>query len=126
MIQAYMLYFDTDTTKLKAEVIKMRNETSDELDRELKHHLVSDGYEFLDYSSEIAVIVDDRGFEKTLNPVFELTCEYGDTHRLAGRLIFVRNIENEDSVDVGSITYEDIFHFRTGMVIKLLGVTKEK
>ncbi|WP_342441507.1 hypothetical protein MHB65_20085 [Lysinibacillus sp. FSL K6-0075] len=50
--------------------------------------------------------------------------EFSDRTQLAGRLLFVRNIENEFSVDIESIMYEDIFNLRTNLQIQLIGVTK--
>lgn len=124
MIQGYLLYFDSEIMKIRAEVLQILNETSDTLDSELKKILQSNGYEFYDYSHEITILVDDNGFFKAGNPVFEVISEFGDPAQLAGRLLFVRNIENEHSADIGSIKYEDIFKIRTQLEIQLIGVTK--
>lgn len=124
MLQVYLLYFDTEIMKIQAEVLQLHNETSDTLDMELKKTLQADGYDFYDYSDEISILVDDQGFFKPNNPVFEIASEFGDCTQLAGRLLFVRNIENEFSVDIESIKYEDIFNLRTQLQIQLIGVTK--
>lgn len=100
MIQAYLLYFDTSIMKLRAEVIQISNESSEKLDIELNNYLTSDGYEFVDYSDDITILVDDTGFFKPENPVFRVETVFGDTLKLAGRLLFVRNIYNEYSTDV--------------------------
>lgn len=122
MIQAYLLYFDTSIMKLQAEVIQISNESSEILDIELNKYLNSDGYEFVDYSDDITILVDENGFFKPENPVFEVETAFGDTLKLAGRLIFVRNIYNEFSTDIGSIKKEDIFNFRINLKIKLIGM----
>lgn len=124
MLQVYLLYFDSEIMKIQAEVLQLLNETSDTLDMELKKTLQADGYDFYDYSDEISILVDDQGFFKPNNPVFEIVSEFSDCTQLAGRLLFVRNIENEFSVDIGSIKYEDIFNLRTNLQIQLIGVTK--
>ena len=124
MLQVYLLYFDTEIMKIQAEVLQLHNKTSDTLDKELKKILQAEGYDFYDYSDEISILVDDQGFFKPNNPVFEIVSEFGDRTQLAGRLLFVRNIENEFSVDIGSIKYEDIFNLRTNLQIQLIGVTK--
>lgn len=126
MIQAYLLYFNTNIMKIQAEVIHLNNENSDILSAELKKHLNASGYDFIDYSKDIAIIIDDHGFEKELNPVFEVVSDYGDVNQLAGKLLFVRNIENKFSVDIGSIKYEDIFSLRINLSIKLIGITKKE
>ena len=123
MLQVYLLYFDTEIMKIQAEVLKL-NATQDNLDNEITTVLQSTGYDFYDYSDEITILVDDQGFFKPNNPVFEIVSEFGDRTQLAGRLLFVRNIENEFSVDIGSIKYEDIFNLRTNLQIQLIGVTK--
>lgn len=85
------------------------------LDQELQQVLQAEGYDFYDYSDEIAILVDDRGFEKSFNPVFEIISPFGNRIRLAGSLVFVRNIENEYSADIGSIKKEDIFNLRVNL-----------
>jgi len=110
--------------KIQAEILQLHNETSDTLDMELKKTLQADGYDFYDYSDEISILVDNQGLFKPNNPVFEIVSEFSDRTQLAGRLLFVRNFENEFSVDIGSIKYEDIFNLRTNLQIQLIGVTK--
>jgi hypothetical protein len=124
MLQVYLLYFDPQIMKIQAEVLQLHNETEDVLDKELKKVLNAEGYDFYDYSDEIAILVDDRGFEKELNPVFGIVSGYDDVSRLAGRLLFARNVENEFSTDIGSIKAEDIFYLRNNLDIQLLGVTR--
>lgn len=126
MIQAYLLYFDTQIMKIQADVIQLQNPTEEMLNHEINQALQANGYEFYDYSDDITILVDDCGFEKGLNPVFEITSAYGDVNRLAGRLLFVRNLENEFSVDIGSIKKEDIFSLRLNLAIKLIGMTKKE
>ena len=123
MLQVYLLYFDTEIMKIQAEVLQL-NGTQGNFDNEINTVLQSTGYDFYDYSDEITILVDDQGFFKPNNPVFEIVSEFGDRTQLAGRLLFVRNIENEFSVDIGSIKYEDIFNLRTNLQIQLIGVTK--
>lgn len=124
MLQAYLLYFDMDTLKIQAEVLKIENSLPEDLDSQINQVLNSTGYEYYDYNDEIAILVDDQGLFKSGNPVFEIVSEYGDYSKLAGRLLFVRNVENENSVDIGSIKYEDIFKLRTKLKIQLVGMTK--
>lgn len=121
MIQAYLLYFDTSITKLQAEIIQLNNYTSEILNSDLNTQLVSKGYEFIDYSDDFAILVDENGFYKPGNPIFEVETMFGNTIRLAGRLLFVRNEYNEFSTDIGSIKKEDIFNFRINLKIKLIG-----
>lgn len=123
-MQIYTVYLDTNTTKMNAEVIDLAAANSDELNREICRVLNATGYDFFDYSDEIAILVDDQGFFKEGLPVFEIESTYGDVSKLAGKLLFVRNVENEFSVDIGSVTYEDICKLRNGMKIRFVGFTK--
>lgn len=123
-MQIYTVYLDTDSTKMNAEVIELIATNSDELDQEIHQILNTTGYDFYDYSEEIAILVDNQGFFKEGLPVFEIESAYGDVNKLAGKLLFVRNVENEFSVDIGSITYEDIFKLRNEMKIQFVGFTK--
>lgn len=124
MLQVYLLYFDTKIMKFQADVLQLDNKTEEILDNNLQKTLQAEGYDFYDYSDEIAILIDDRGFDRAMNPVFEIVSEYGGSSRLAGRLLFVRNIENNHSVDIGSIKHEDIFNLRINLNIKLVGMTK--
>ena len=123
-MQFYTIYFDTSIMKMNAEILNVSAENSDELDVEIKKILNANGYEFLDYSDEIAILVDDQGLFKEGLPVFEVVSTYGDINKLAGKLVFVRNIENEFSTDIGSITIEDVLKLKEDLIIKLVGFTK--
>lgn len=123
-MQIYTVYLDTDTTKMNAEVMDLATANGDELDQEIHRILNATGYGFFEYSDEIAILVDDQGFFKEGLPVFEIESTYGDMNKLAGKLLFVRNVENEFSIDIGSITYEDIFKLRNEMKIRFVGFTK--
>ena len=124
LIQLYLLYFDIEDMKVKADVVKLSNSPNEKLEEGINGLLNSTGYDFYDYSDDIAILVDDQGFFKPGNPVFEIVNNYGERSRLAGRLLFVRNIENEFSVDIGSIKFVDIFKLRTELEIKLVGMTR--
>lgn len=124
LMQMYAVYFDTETMKMNAEVITLIADNNDVLDNEIHRNLDATGYDFFDYSDEIVILVDDQGFFKEGLPVFEIESTYGDVSKLAGKLLFVRNVENEFSVDIGSITYEDIFKLRNEMKIQFVGFTK--
>lgn len=120
-MQIYTVYFDTDITKFNAEVITLSNNNIDE---EINRFLNATGYDYYDYSDDITILVDHQGLFKEGLPVFEIESIYGDTARLAGKLLFVRNIETEHSVDIGSIRDEDIVQLRDSLKIKFIGFTK--
>lgn len=123
-MQAYAVYFDTNTMKMNAKVLNLEANDSDSLNEAICHSLDANGYDFLDYSDEITILVDDEGLFKEGLPVFEIESNYGDVNKLAGKLLFVRNIENEYSTDIDSITNEDILELRDKMKIQFIGFTK--
>lgn len=123
-MQMYAVYFDTEIMKMNAEVLTVVTDTNDDFDKEIHRILDATGYDVFDYSDEISILVDDRGFFKEGRPVFEIESTYGDVNKLAGKLLFVRNVENEFSVDMGSVTYEDIFKLRNELKIQFVGFTR--
>ena len=119
----YVIAFNTQTLKVEAEVVEYKTNRDDIYDK-LCMLLNCDSLEFVDYSEDIVVIVDENGKFKPNNPVFNVITQDGYSVELAGKIIFARNIENEYSTDIGSIKYEDIFNLRTQLQIQLIGVTK--
>ena len=120
----YAITFNTTTFKMEAEVITIKYKTPEEQYEKLAESLNSESFDVIDYSEEIAILVDDTGFYKKNNPIFNLTMEDGSVCELAGKLLFVRNVYNEYSTDVGSITYEDIFHLRRLLDIRIIGMVR--
>jgi len=86
--------------------------------------LEAEGLDVLDYSDDIAILVDDRGFEKKNNPVFEVITEDNIPCQLAGKLLVVRNVYNEESTDFGGLTPEDVLWLRNNLQISLKGIIK--
>ena len=119
----YVIIFNTQTLKVEAEVVEYKA-NRDKIYDKLCMLLNCDSLEFVDYSEDIVIIVDENGKFKPNNPVFNVITQDGYSVELAGKIIFARNIENEHSTDIGSIKYEDIFNLRTQLQIQLIGVTK--
>ena len=104
--------------------VLINNDNIDIQSSEICRLLNSDTYDFSDYSTDITIIVDGEGFYKSGLPIWSITTLDGYPLELIGKLLFARNIETECSVDLGSIKTEDIFNFRIGLNIKLLGMKK--
>ena len=123
-MKVYTLNFNTNTFKIEAVVVEIAYTSFDEQYNELISLLDATGLDVIDYNKDIAVLVDDVGFEKTNNPIYNLVTEDNLTHKLAGKLLFVRNIYNEESTDFGGITFEDIFRLRRLLDIQIIGAVK--
>lgn len=121
-MKVYALNFNTDTFKIEADMVEFNYTSLEDQYNQLVDLLDATGLDVIDYNNDIAILVDDIGFEKTNNPVYNLITEDGLTFKLAGKLLFVRNIYNEESTDFGSITYEDVFHLRRLLDIQIIGV----
>ncbi|MER2006889.1 MAG: hypothetical protein ABS939_05495 [Psychrobacillus sp.] len=124
-MKIYEVSFNSNTFKLEANVVNIDYNTLDEQYEKLLYILNSEGLDVLDYNDEIAILVDDRGFEKFGNPIFEVKSEDNLVFVLAGKILFVRNIYNEESTDFGSIKSKDIFYLREYLDIKLKGILKQ-
>ena len=101
-MQVYMVNFNTDVLKVEADIATFEHQSSDDQYENLLKLLDADGIDVLDYNDEIAILVDDIGFQKPNNPIYQLVLADGHTVELAGKLLFVRNIYNEHSTDWGS------------------------
>jgi len=124
-MKVYILNFNTEIFKVEADVVEIQYDSMDEQYQKLVTLLDADGLDVIDYNDDIAILVDDTGFQKRNNPIYSLVTEDKITYQLAGKLLFVRNVYNEDSTDFGSITYEDIFHLRRLLDIQIIGSVSE-
>lgn len=121
-MKVYAINFNTETFNIEAEVHEIEYSNLDEQYENLVELLNAEGLDVVDYNDDIAILVDDRGFEKKYNPVFEVITEDNITCQLSGKILFVRNIYNERSTDLGSITPEDIFYLKNNLQITLQGI----
>lgn len=123
-MKVYAINFNTETFKIEADIHQIGNHNLDEQYKELVNLLNADGLDVIDYSEDIAILVDDKGFEKKGYPIFKLQTEDGVTCHLAGKLLFVRNVYNEESTDFGGIKYEDVFNLRRLLDIQIIGAVR--
>ena len=123
-MNVYAINFNTETFKIEADIHVIEYSNLDEQYEKLIKLLDAEGLDALDYNEDIAILVDDRGFEKQNNPVFEVKTEDSISCKLAGKILFVRNIYNEESTDFGSITAEDILHLKNHLQVSLKGLLK--
>lgn len=96
----------------------------DKIYEDLANNIGSEGMELQDYSKEIVMMVDENGYYKSSYPIFQIKTTFGDIVELAGSIIFGRNIETEESTDIGGISHDDILFLRDSLKIKLVGITK--
>lgn len=123
-MKLYEVNFNTDVLKVEANVVTIEYHSPDEQYQKIVDTLGADGLDVLDYNEDIAILVDEIGFQIPNNPIYTLVTEDGFSYQLAGKLLFVRNIYNENSTDFGSITYDDIFQLRRLLNIRIIGVVR--
>lgn len=123
-MKVYVVNFNTNILKVEADVVTINYQTLDEQYEKLVELLDANGLDVFDYNDDIAILVDDIGFEKPGNPVFSITTEDGYTYQLAGKLLFVRNVYNAESTDLGGISDGDIQYLRNHLNIQIIGLIK--
>ena len=121
-MNVYAIQFNIETFKIEADIHEIEYYDLDQQYEKLVDLLNAEGLDVVDYNEDIAILVDDRGFEKKNNPVFQVKTQDNISCQLAGKLLFVRNIYNVESTDFGSVTAEDIFHLRNNLQITLKGL----
>lgn len=126
MPQLKLYYIDFPEQQMQYDVgtIQINNDNLTVQNAEICRILNAESYDIADYSDEISILVDDAGFYKAGLPIWKIHTPDGQTLDLIGKLLFVRNIETEYSTDFTDIRAEDIFNFRIGMEIELLGMKK--
>ena len=124
-MNVYAINFNTKTFKIEADVHKIEYSNLDEQYEKLVKLLNAEGLDVVDYNDDIAILVDDKGFEKQYNPIFEVITEDNIAIQLSGKILFVRNIYNEESTDFGGVTDEDIFYLKNNLQISLKGLLEK-
>lgn len=118
----YVINFNSETFKIEADIHQLEYSNLDEQYEKLIKLLNTDGLDVVDYNDDIAMLVDDRGFEIQYNPVFEVITEDNIVCLLSGKILFVRNIYNEESTDFGSVTIEDVINLKNNIQITFKGL----
>ncbi|NME06236.1 hypothetical protein [Psychrobacillus sp. BL-248-WT-3] len=123
-LKIYYIDFPEKTMQYDVGTVLINNENNQVQNAEICCLLNAESYDIADYSDEISILVDDNGFYKSGLPVWSIKTPDGISLELIGKLLFVRNIETEYSIDFVSIKAEDIFDFRIGLKIELKGMKK--
>ena len=121
-MNVYSINFNSETFKIEADVHHIEYSDLDDQYGKLVKVLNADGLDVVDYNDDIAMLVDDRGLETQYNPVFEVITEDNIVCQLSGKILFVRNIYNEESTDFGSVTIDDVDYLRNNRQITLKGL----
>ncbi|WNS82194.1 hypothetical protein RRU94_15720 [Domibacillus sp. DTU_2020_1001157_1_SI_ALB_TIR_016] len=123
-MRIYTVNFNTEKMMYEAEILEIPIESGAHQSNALNEILECDGVDIVDYSEDIALIVDDQGKFKPGNPVFEIVVEDGYKLELYGKIVFARNVYNEDSVDLAGLSLEEIEKLRNSLHINLIGILK--
>lgn len=73
-------------------------------------------------SNDVSVIVDDEGFLKSGNPVFEVKYN-GYIHQLAGTMVFVKNVYTNEGIDSSGFDNLELCDLLLDLRVKMIGVT---
>lgn len=119
----YKIGFNIYEMKFEGLMIELQS-SRDSIYMDLAKYLGCETLDFQDYSEEIVMIVDEKGYFKTAFPIFQIETKFGDKVELAGSIIFAKNIETAHSTDIGEISVEEILNLRDNLNIKLIGITR--
>ncbi|WHP41464.1 hypothetical protein [Lysinibacillus capsici] len=119
----YKIGLNINLMKSEGTLLKL-NSSRESVYQDLARIMEYETLDFQDYSEELVMIVDGNGYFNKNYLVFQIVTQYGDTIELAGSIIFAKNIETEDSTDIGPISEEEILILRDKLNIKLIGITR--
>lgn len=126
MTQLKFYYIDFPQSQMQYDVgfVSIKSNDYSIQTPEICRLLNANGYDIVDYNTDISILVDDNGFYKSGLPVWNIKTPDGHQLQLIGKLLFVRNVETEDSVEIVSIRDEDVSKLLNDLDIKLLGLKK--
>jgi len=119
MNKMLVIRFDMDKLKFKEEIVEIEGKNR----LQTYYKLIDcDCIDIAPLSSDISVIVDDEGFLKTGNPVFEIYYK-GHTLQLAGTMIFVKNVPTTEGIDSAGFNDPELVDLFLNLKITMIGVT---
>lgn len=124
-MNVYTIDFNTNSFKIEADYVEVLFNTMDEQYVKLCQLARAEGLDEVEYNDEIVILVDDRGYEKYHNPVFEVIAEDGTVFHIAGKLLFVRHEDEEEQSNYGSVTIDEVYFLRNNLQIIFKGILKE-
>lgn len=125
-IQVFVVGFDTENMLPFARIEEIPSSFTSLENEVLNSILGSNGIDIIDYSKEFAIILDDQGMIKDGNPIFEIIASDNVLLRLAGTLIFAKNIYRTESVDLGSLSFEEVQYLVQNLDIKVKGMVTDE
>ncbi|MDF2789972.1 MAG: hypothetical protein K0S80_3070 [Neobacillus sp.] len=113
--------FNFENKRIETEVVEFENNESNLKDY---YHIIGcDCNDIVNYSQEIAIIVDDEGLLKSDNPVFELFNNNDNPLQLAGKLVFTKNHYGDDGISQVGFCLGDLVELLVNLKIRLIRVT---
>ena len=123
-IQVYIVGFNMENMSPFAKIEKISSVAGPEQTAKFHEILECTGIDIVDYSDDIAIVVSDHGMFTEGQPVFEIITPDNNVLRLAGTLLFVKNIYSPESVDLGELSSAEIHHLVQNLNIKVAGSIK--
>lgn len=123
-IQVYTVGFDVEKMSPFANIEKLPSAAGPEQTKKIYEVLNCNGIEIVDYSDDIAIVVNDRGMLTEGQPIFEIITFDNTVLLLAGKLLFVKNIYTTESVDFGELSPLEIQHLIHNLKIRVKGLSK--
>lgn len=124
MVEKMKVYFIGFDFKIMSYVDGVKEIEKDDKNGNLKDYyriIDCDLIDIVNYSEEIAIVVDDEGLLKSGNPVFEINLPNGNQLHLAGTLVFAKDPKNGESLT--GLDAGEIYNLMMNLDIKVIGVT---
>ncbi|EIM05903.1 hypothetical protein A1A1_13817 [Planococcus antarcticus DSM 14505] len=123
-IQVYIVGFDVEKMSPFAKIEKIPSAIGPEQTKVIHTVLDCEGIDIVDYNDDIAIVVSDRGMVEEGTPIFEVTTPDNTVLRLAGTLLFAKNVYTDDSVDLGELSSAEIHDLVGNLKITVIGAVK--
>lgn len=124
-IQVYILGFDLEKMNPFAKIEKIPSATGPVQMKKINTVLECEGIDIVDYSDDIAIVVNDRGMFTEGKPVFEVITPDDTVLHLAGTLLFAKNTYTAASIDLGGLSSTEIRNLAENLKIRVIGVTRD-
>lgn len=121
MMKVLTLGFNFESKRIETEIVEFEKKESNLKDY---YRIIGcDCIDIVNYSQEIAIVVDDEGLLISDNPVFEILNINGNPLQLAGKLVFTKNYYGEDGISQVGLCLGDLVELLVNLKIRVIGVT---
>jgi hypothetical protein len=121
MMKVLTVKYNFESKRIETEIVEFKINESNLKDY---YRIIGCGcIDIVNFSHDVAIIVDDEGLLKSDNHVFELLNNDGNPLQLAGKLVFTKNHYGDDGISQVGLCLGDLVELLVNIKIRLIGVT---